>query len=213
MITKNKLVDYFVGFGQNDISYGYLDVDFNLLPFDFIKFAEQDIKEKTDKGLVNALGNIKRAIECQIDILITFCGKYKQSSDEKWNFPKKIEYLENLGFVAPRILQKINTKRNKLEHYYMIPLKEDVQDAFEIALLFLKSTEKYQDKFIPDFNIVKNKEIIFIEYDYKKGEFIIQLGKEKGYPTYKYNLYQTITINSHDREFGKMMDFYVNTYY
>ncbi|MDD3421460.1 MAG: hypothetical protein PHS47_04075 [Methanocellales archaeon] len=212
MVTKDKLLDYFVGFRQNDISYEYLDIDFDLLPFDFIEFAEKDLKEKTDKNLINALGNIKRAIECQIDILITFCGKYKQSSDEKWSFPKKIEYLENLGFVAPSILKKINTKRNKLEHYYRIPKKEDVQDAFDIALLFLKSTEKFQDNFIPYFNIVNNDEIIFVEYNCKKGEFVIRLGRSKEEPSWESDIYQTITIYSKDREFEKMMDFYVNIY-
>jgi hypothetical protein len=99
-----------------------------------------------------------------------------------------------------------------LEHYYKIPKKEDVQDAFDIALLFLKSTEKFQDKFILDFNIVKNNEIIFIDYNYKKGEFIIKLGRSKEKPSWESDIYQTIIINNQDKEFEEMMDFYVNIY-
>ena len=86
------------------------NIPFTLKAGDFIIFAESDLKGKSKRDLVNALNNIKRAIENRIDcILLVF--KYSNLA-KNWNFPDKIEKLNKLGIIAPRILRKINRIRH-----------------------------------------------------------------------------------------------------
>lgn len=104
---------------------------------DFLKFAMEDSKGEDLRSCVNALGNVKRAIECRIDsILYVYC-LHKKSEKERWDFPKKIEIIQQLGIVAPNILRKINKKRNELEHRYVKLTKEEVEDGVDVAKLFL----------------------------------------------------------------------------
>jgi hypothetical protein len=133
---------------------------------DFLNFAKEDSKGKDLRSCVNALGNVKRAIECRIDaILYVYCLN-KKSEKEEWNFPKKIEIMEQLGVVAPDILGKINKKRNELEHQYIKPTPEEVADGRDVAKLFLASTQQLVVKPYTDFA--------------KKGEYEIKLNRKEG---------------------------------
>jgi len=112
----------------------------------FRGFAIEDSKTDSVHGRVNALSNIKRAIECRIDELLYFYCLYIKSKRENWNFPKKIEILGELGIIAPRILTKINQQRNLLEHEYINPSPENVDDALDVAILFLGYTDIFTSK-------------------------------------------------------------------
>ena len=109
---------------------------------DFLEFAKEDSKGQNLRSLVNALGNAKQAIECRIDTLLCNFCLHKKSEKEGWNLPKKIEVLRELGIVAPDILRRKNKKRNELEHQYVKPTKEDVDDALDVATLFLSATNE-----------------------------------------------------------------------
>ena len=64
-------------------------------PDEYLKFAEMDLLSNSDHGLINALSNAKRAIDCQIANIFYALGlrlpKY---------FPDKLEKIKALGFVA-----------------------------------------------------------------------------------------------------------------
>jgi len=109
---------------------------------DFLEFAKEDSNGQDLRFWVNALGNVKRAIECRVDSLLYNYCLHKKSEKERWNFPEKIEVIRELGIVAPRILTKINKKRNELEHRYVKPAKDDVDDAIDVGELFLNATRK-----------------------------------------------------------------------
>lgn len=109
---------------------------------DFLEFAKEDSKGQDLRFWVNALGNVKRAIECRVDSLLYNYCLHKKSKKEHWDFPTKIEVIRELGIVAPRILTKINKKRNELEHRYVKPAKDDVDDAIDVGELFLNATSK-----------------------------------------------------------------------
>jgi hypothetical protein len=114
----------------------------HLSPKEFLKFASEDIKEPTtEHGVVNCLSNCKRAIDSQLDALIDRLGYLSICRQKRWPFPKKIEFIKNFGILAPRILEKINKLRNKLEHEYKIPFKSDAEDALDISLLFVSYAE------------------------------------------------------------------------
>ena len=76
--------------------WGDLKIPFEIKPKDFIKFAEDDIKEESKRSSVNALSNIKRSIDCQIDLLLYTFGYYNKSKKEDWSFPKKAKLLKLL---------------------------------------------------------------------------------------------------------------------
>ena len=120
-----------------------IEVPFDLRPKDFLNFAESDLNNICSHGSINALTNIKRAIDCQLDSLLYAFGLLEISKENRWSFPYKSELLTKIGVVSPRILKKINQKRNLLEHDYAKPDAEQVEDALDIANLFLLYTNKY----------------------------------------------------------------------
>src|ERR1051325_7929482 len=91
-----------------------LDHEFDIDAEEFLKFAELDIEGGDERAFVNALSNSKRAIDCQVDKIL-YCLSL---NTKRQNFPSKIELLKEIGIVAPRILRKVISKRNYLEHEY-----------------------------------------------------------------------------------------------
>jgi len=129
-------------------SWGYREKPiFKVDSEEFLKFAKSDLKEGKRKSLVNALSNVKRAIDCRIDSILWVLGFHKKSKKENWSFPHKVDFAKSLGIVSPNILKKVNRIRNRLEHEYEYPTKKEVEDAIDIAELFLASTEKYLREF------------------------------------------------------------------
>jgi len=51
--------------------------------------------------------------------------------------------ISSFGIIAPSVLQKINTFRNKSEHDYTKPGAESVQDFCDIAQLFIGYTDSF----------------------------------------------------------------------
>ena len=136
---------------------------------DFLKFAKEDSKGQDLRSCVNALGNVKRAIECRIDFILFVYCLHEKSEKEHWDFPKKIEIIEQLGMVAPSILKRINKKRNELEHRYVKPTKEDVDDGRDVAELFLACTSGLVTEPLTFFGII--------------GDYKIMLNRKKGFAT------------------------------
>lgn len=86
-------------------------------------------------ALVNATTNAKRAIVSQLDQLLISLG-YQPL---RWNVPKKIERLRALGLLAPSLLRRVVEMRNVLEHQYTTPDLKEVEEALDIASLFVMS--------------------------------------------------------------------------
>ena len=120
-----------------------LKTPFDVSAHDFLKFAKSDHRSRSLHGRVNALSNGKRAIDCQIDSLLFKFGLLARSRRKQWNFPEKMETLRKLGVVAPAILRKIVRRRNVLEHEYHSPSNDEVEDALDVAELFIVSTDDF----------------------------------------------------------------------
>ncbi len=87
---------------------------------------------------------------------------------------EKIDTLKDIGIIAPRILKKINTIRNLLEHRYKLPNKGEVEDAIDIATLFLEYTKNFIYNFVDEYDCYdKEKHVTFSFVDYKKLEITI----------------------------------------
>lgn len=136
------------------------DVEFDLKPEDFLMFAKEDYKFLNNRGLVGVLSNSKRAIDCQIDWIISYLGfdysKFNESnypnikevinkSEEGLNSDKnlsfKLRFIQALEIAPTFLISKIRKFRNKLEHDYIVPKQEEAREAIEIAELFINGTQ------------------------------------------------------------------------
>jgi hypothetical protein len=174
--------------------------DFELKPRDFLRLAKTDFKTNSEGGLINALTNAKRAIDCQIDTAFNMFGisydKISNSSEElvglvldgTIDLPYKLKLVKALDFAPSGVISNIRKLRNKLEHYYKRPDKEEVDAAIELAELFILSVEN-RIRFIEEnLSITDNKNYIkygtyksSINIDFCKTEkhFVISYYKDK----------------------------------
>lgn len=118
--------------------FGRFDYSTPLTPAEYLTFAEKDLRLGGSRGLVNALANAKRAIDCQIFNLLSSLGIPEPSS-----FPGRLEALHTLGLLAPRIIRKIVQLRNILEHEYYLPKLTEVEDAVDITALFVATLKPF----------------------------------------------------------------------
>ena len=150
------------------------NIPFEITPKQFLEYAEKAIEEGGNAGYINALSNIKRAIDCQLDLLGYILGQFRKAKKENWKFPRKIEFMRSTGLVAPEVLTKINRKRNELEHEYKCPATEEVKDALDIANLFLASTNRFVEREYLGFGTELNRGELWINFDQDRNLFEIE---------------------------------------
>lgn len=138
--------------GGGGLAMHALDVD----PYEFLLLAEEDWERGGSAAELNAITNAKRAIVAQMDQALLSFG-YPATS---WNIPKKIETLKSLGLVAPRILRRVASTRNLLEHEYRRPSKDEIEDAIDLAALFVASIKPILTPFGDEFFVGNSDEQI-----------------------------------------------------
>ncbi|OMF34824.1 MULTISPECIES: hypothetical protein [Paenibacillus] len=174
-----------------------VELPFEVTPSEYLSFAEKDLELNDVRGHINALSNTKRALDCQIDSILFTFGLYGLAKRKNLNIPRKFNLIKELGIIAPRILSKINSVRNLVEHEYVRPSQEQVEDFYDIIQLFLLSTEKYI-LYYPDFCQIENdkrNEWLDFNYDREAGyiEFVIHQGGSEEI--------QTIKVESFDENY------------
>jgi len=117
----------------------HLYFDFPINPHEFLSIAERDLTATDEvQALVNGLTNAKRAIDSQVDRVLSALG----FSINHKSFKKRFDILRQTGIVAPRIIRKVRDTRNVLEHEYNCPVRKDVEDALDIATLFVLAVDR-----------------------------------------------------------------------
>ena len=111
-----------------------------MTPNQYLEYAIADFEEGSDRGLVNAFGNAKRALHLMIDTLLNQYGLFK--AYRKKNFPEKLKVLDSVGILPITIIQNLNIERNLVEHEYDIPPKKRVGEAIDVVKLLLLASEK-----------------------------------------------------------------------
>ncbi|MGY5265567.1 hypothetical protein [Paraclostridium bifermentans] len=189
--------------GSWDLSTKF-DVDSN----EFLDFAKSDYNNRDKKGLIGALSNSKRAIDCQVDWIISYLGyDYLNFNDKKYpqikklidefelglNTPRdshiKLRFIQAIGLAPISLISEIRTIRNKLEHEYILPDDSDVRSAIELAELFINSTQGIiTNKFSNDCYLGNyyNEEIGTWETPYLEVSFEI-FKREKNYISIIFN--------------------------
>lgn len=122
---------------SSSTGFNYEFPQFDLLPFDYLDFAELEIENDSTNSRINCITHLKRAIECELD---TFLHIFKIPNKSN-NFPQKVEFAKNAGLFSSRSIEKLNKIRNKLEHQYSIPHSIDIENYFDIAAGFVHSIE------------------------------------------------------------------------
>lgn len=112
---------------------------FDLQPYEYLDFAERDLKSGEPHAAANSVLNTKKALELQIDCFLIDYGLEHLS--KVWGTAKKIELVGDIAILRPSILKKVNDLRNKIEHQYVIPSIADAENAIEIVDLFLGATD------------------------------------------------------------------------
>lgn len=114
-----------------------LEFDSEYAPFDYLEFARKDLEaDREARSIINAVGNAKRALHLQVE---TICAGYGYKPKSK-DFPPKLIFLRDIGIVAPKVLEKLNQTRNRIEHNYYSPTLEEANDFIDVVELFLYAT-------------------------------------------------------------------------
>jgi hypothetical protein len=112
-------------------------------PHDFLEFAEKDLSQGMQHSAANSLSNTKRALDYQLDYFFLTYGLSKVMMKEKWSTGKKIKILEDLSIMPARILHKINSARNLLEHSFELPSVVTAENALDIVAMFISAFDMY----------------------------------------------------------------------
>jgi len=127
-----------------------LDHVFDVSPEEFLDLAEQDFERGGESARINCITNAKRAFECQVDKLLYCVGCDPKALGK---IQKRLQRLREVGFLAPRILRKINDPRSLLEHEYISPNPDETEQGLDLASLFIEATNRYISPLNGDFLI------------------------------------------------------------
>lgn len=110
---------------------------------EFLDFAENAMASGTKEGIVNAISNLKRAIDCEMDMFFE-CINIKRIFDKKnLKFEKKTQFLASIGLFPIQTINKLNMMRNKLEHEYKTPEIFDLHTYYELVWSVVKILDLY----------------------------------------------------------------------
>lgn len=136
IFVPDNLDEYFI----IQFPVDFLVFETEIRPFEYLEFARLDLSDGNEpRNLINALGNAKRALHLQVETIANGYGYRKLSRSSK--FPPKLDFLGEIGITTPAIISKLNTLRNKVEHDYLVPDLEQIQDYCDVVELFLRATE------------------------------------------------------------------------
>ena len=107
-------------------------------PGQYLNFALEDCRSGDDRGLVNAVSNLKRALHLRIDMLLYQFGLLEYYREK--GFSAKLKLIEDVGLLPTVMFRNINRERTFVEHEYVVPDAERVDEALDvIRLLYLAS--------------------------------------------------------------------------
>jgi len=109
----------------------------------YLQFAARDLQDESERGAVNALGNIKRALHQTVDSLLQGYGLLARN--RRLSFPKKLELIDAAGLFSLSILRTLNNERNLVEHDYRMPSHARAQEALDVVRLWLLAARRLSE--------------------------------------------------------------------
>ncbi len=145
--------------------------DFEMLPRDFIEFAERDLSTASSThSLINATSNLKRAVDCQLDYLLCSMNLNKLYREKRLGIDRKLGLLKAAGIFRSRSIEKLNFLRNRLEHHYEVPEIQDVEVYFDLVSAFVSVIEST----IPAFGYGSSFGMVTDEGAFIHSEFVFE---------------------------------------
>ncbi len=173
-----------------------------LEPRDFLNFAVEDsLALEDERNRVNSLSNCKRAVDAQVDRLISRLGFYPLAKKERWSVPRKLDFITESGVVAPRILRRVNSLRNRLEHDFAPPSRQQVEDALDVATLFVSYAELVR---IPSMNWTLSSKLT-VRYDY--DEMVFRFCEKEPADSSGEEVLPLLTLAHGEKEFQRFYNF------
>lgn len=196
--SKLNLSEVYLQQGSGDFPSNNL---FNINASDFLRFAKQDYYEGETRGLINAVTNAKRAIDCQVDTVLKIFGvdilKGRNPSIEGFlsNFQStesnfKMKLIEALNLAPSFIVNETRLIRHHLEHFYKEPNVEDVKRSIDVASLFVDAVQGKFRGIMTDFAFANSpinddtnvlSPYISIIYNLKERQFNIETFNSSGF--------------------------------
>lgn len=104
-------------------------------PREYVVFAASDARRGGAQGLINALGNAKRAVHLSVESLVQlYClSRYAR----KRGFPGLLQLLQKLEAFPTQLMAVLNRRRNEVEHEYATPSESETTEFVEMAELFV----------------------------------------------------------------------------
>lgn len=179
-MTTTILPSHFVEYHLDSKSGNVIAYQGEHYPSSYLEFARSDMDDgDSARHHINAVSNAKRALHQQVEGLCDALG-FALLHKKNAQFPRKLDFLPNCGVISPRILAKLNTLRNKVEHDYYTPTRAEAEDYVDVVELFVLATKLLSD-FFPtdlDFALMKDDyydpslalpEHLHIDFDWKSG--------------------------------------------
>ncbi|AFL74995.1 hypothetical protein [Thiocystis violascens] len=110
---------------------------FDLFPQDYLKFAESSLGKESPEDKINCVSNLKRVMECAMDIFLHTLGLASLAKKRSLSFDKKLDFVSKIEIYKSRSLEKLNNIRNKVEHEYVIPDLPEIELYFELVYAFI----------------------------------------------------------------------------
>jgi len=150
-----------------------------VLPIDYIRRAKnlyEDYEEPEDiqKKLIlsDALSNCKKAIEYQVDTILSYFGMLKKRT----SLGQKIELIQLMDILPLDLIKSLIDFRNKTEHEHYLPEKYDVKAFINISEMFHRIFNKLKTSFIFECLIYINDEEYFgLFFDERTNKITIKI--------------------------------------
>lgn len=157
---------------------------------EFLDFAENAITSGTKEGLVNAISNLKRALDCEMDMFFESINLKRILNKMNLKFEKKTQFLADIGLFPIKSINKLNLMRNKLEHEYKTPEISDLHTYYELVWSVVKIVDLHLELLYTNGEInlelhsENNKYYFTMKHDIKECGFKFEIkdwtkGKEK----------------------------------
>ena len=79
---------------------------------EFLEFAENAIASETKEGMVNTISNLKRALDCEMDMFFESINVKRIFDKKNLKFEKKSQFLADIGLFPIQTINKLNFEIN-----------------------------------------------------------------------------------------------------
>lgn len=105
---------------------------YEITPKDFLRYAQIDLHENNTKGKVGVISNLKRALDCELDMFFEAINLKGIFNKYNLKFERKTQFLSDIGMFPNKSVNKLNQIRNRMEHQFTIPSVDDLEVYYEL---------------------------------------------------------------------------------